>query len=357
MGAYESIQRNQNNIGSIADLIAGIRTKNRRNKQRQGLISGLTEQVQEETPEYKLAASAIDSINPMEITAEPPMNRLSDPSARTRPSIVEPVPQRYRTAIRLRAPGAADAPWISELMDMDAGQVLDFMMGAEERDARKQAAALTQKRNRLFNVPEGTDLIDVETGKPVHRNVKDFRGVASVAPPKKIDSYVREDGVRVNVFQNPDGSTYEQEFGKTRPPGSGAPPVDQERERILKVIDAKTKEAYEVGAEMSKFDSQMLTDPGARNKDGEWESPEIEAQYRQRKAAYEGRLKALRRELERLNRLIGGEFGADESGGASGEGEEFGIDDVRAAYPNLKDLSDQEVIDAYKAQGVTVRPK
>lgn len=128
MGIYESINRNQNALGDISGLIGAIRNKNRRQREREGLTAGLTQTRQEETPEYRAAIEAMDSINPMEISINAADRPSPLPSGAPRPSLAEPIPQRYRDVKSLRMPTANDAGWIGELRDLDAGQILDFML-------------------------------------------------------------------------------------------------------------------------------------------------------------------------------------------------------------------------------------
>ena len=60
----------------------------------------------------------------------------------------------------------------------------------------------------------------------------------------------------------------------------------------------------------------------------------------------------LESQLEDLQSM-GGEESPD--GGAS-ENNTYAIEEVRAQYPNLKDKTDQEIIEAYAKQGITIKP-
>ena len=139
------------------------------------------------------------------------------------------------------------------------------------------------------------------------------------------------------------------------------PSKDKEAEakdKILKQIDAKKDEAYKVGQEMANFDFNTLADPNVVDlAEGKFLQPQAEKMYNERKNAYVNRLASLRKELVALNKQVGGTFGADvpENAGADGD-TEFTVKEARAEHPDLKDLSDQEIIDGYKKQGVVVKP-
>lgn len=132
----------------------------------------------------------------------------------------------------------------------------------------------------------------------------------------------------------------------------------REKAKILKQIQDKTSEAYRVGQEMANFDFNTLADPNVVDLDkGEFKQPQAQKTYEERKKAYVDRLAALKKELEALNKTVGGTFGTDapENAGAGGD-TEFTVKDAREQHPDLKDLTDQEIIEGYKQQGVVVKP-
>ena len=376
MGIAESINRSAPNIDAIAGVVQGIRKRKRDDDLRRQLDPLLYQNQQVIAPDALASLGMNQNEIPIDQEARASMTAGATSGA-NRPGEFTPQPSQTITQKKFMGVNPDNASQIAELLRMPPEKMIDFLSSVQDKETAR-------KRGNLYPVSRGTDIIDLDTRKPVYSNPESFAPRAEAAD-KKIDSYIRDDGVRVSVFQKPNGDTYEQEFGKVRPSGSGGGMTDYQREslklrqqdaankpspeksRIMKLIDQKTKEAYSIGEEMTQYDSQTLTNPNVVGTDAdEFVSPGIDAQYKQRKKAYEDRLSAVNADIERLNALIGGTYRAgdgstvgnngspDQTG--AGEGDGFSLEEVRAQYPNLQGRSDDEIIQAYAKQGVTIRP-
>lgn len=399
MGIYESIQRNQGNIDSIAGLVQGGYKRSERRKKREEIEALLTEENTELAPEYKAALRTINSIgNNMEVPIPQGdiaarTSRALSPQGPTRPSVLQG-PQT-QTVKRMRTPTAQDAFKIGEINDMGPDEIMQLMFGLTDREQRSTAAAAAAKRGRLLNVGDGQDVIDIETGKPVYQNdrsrvagnpstgkswvvrggrrVFDFpqsgdepynKPAAGSSNPSLGKSWVTRGGKPVYDVPGPNDRPYDKPTageGKisrtvtyTKPDGKqGIKTYAGEPRAVIEQIGARLNAIDELAAKSGKGkggggflgigSSSSWNDFKAGNVTFDDLDPSLQSH-----AAEYAELESQLEDLQSMS-------AEDGAGGGDDDGS-FTLQDVRAQYPNLSNKTDQEIIDAYANQGITIKP-
>jgi len=189
MGIYESIQRNQGNIDSIAGLVGDITGRSMRARQRaelQKLLS--TEGALDPATKH-----AVNYINTMELPFDRSAPRAGNP---THAGVMEEpqaaaAPPAAQPATRPRSATAADAGAIGSILDYGPEELMKLAAGLEDRDRSRESIDRRARREGLITLPNGATLYDLDRGEPRYTDPDNY-GDQELTPYQRESLRLRE---------------------------------------------------------------------------------------------------------------------------------------------------------------------
>ena len=385
MGIYETLQRSSGSIDQIASAFQSF-LKNKQDEEKRKKLQNVMYSDREIIKPDVLASLGMNQQEiPIDIA-----NRRPPPTG-ARPPFTEE-PSQTTTEKQFMGVNSKNAMAIAEIMKMTPEQMVKFLSGVQGQEERRA-------RGNILAVPEGTDVIDIGTGEKKYGNVKDFGPRTSVNPslgkqwimragqkvfdipgegdepyskpgapsqnPSLGKDWVMRDGKPVFAVPQEGDQPYskptagEGKISRTvtyvKPDGkqgiktySGTPlQVIEQIQARLKALDALAEKSG-MGGGSSGFLGMGGSSTWSDFKGGKATIDDLSTGLQGNAAEYS----ELESQLEDLQSM-GGEESPD---GGAGENNTYSLGEVRAQYPQLKDRTDEEIIEAYAKQGITIKP-